>query len=159
MRFKIYMHLFSSWMLAHLLHPVMTIVFIFFNDPQEMIQHGFSFGDLWILTISAVFLSIPVLIVSLIGLRTILLSSLRDGNLAFFAWCTVVVLSLMLGGCFLILLFFGEVVPAGFKLLLPAISACMIAILLRYESFIKLFFLMRKRSVTNRDHLLTHSIK
>lgn len=128
---RLFAHIFKTWLLAQLLHPLMMIIYIFFFDsvePESWISAVFF------IFIFSLFASIPSLIIAWILLYVISNAELASGE-KLIAWF-VCVMAAIVFNFILVSIATGEVIDSEiYELLPPPLAAAVLSILVRVESF------------------------
>ena len=137
MKADTFKYLFYTWMLAHLIHP---LVFGIYCNLVGNGQLFFGWNHLFPVlsfTCLGILISLPALFISFISLRIILVFSLRP-LMAMAAWIFAVSVSVHIGGYFMLMSFLGYVDLSFLGILVPGMIAGLAAVLLRYKQFKKL---------------------
>ncbi len=145
MKTKLYKYLLYTWLLAHLLHPLM-----FFID-SNIIQSNqlfFSWTPASIFAFSAfgIMVSVPAAFISMLSLMILVRSDL-PARLAFITWLIIVPLSAAAGGAFVMKYAVGFFDPTFIGIFIPGMMAGVAAVLIRYKQFLKLVRLVNDKSV------------
>jgi len=147
---KVFNHVFNTWLLAQLLHPVLFFAWfsIVSNDPIEP-------GALISLFVGAFILSSPSLFISFLLLRFI--SGKRiTVSLSFALWFFITTTSIVLNIVLFVLLFGGNISDLPFDFVIPAFIAAYLSILIRSPLF---FYLLNsiKKDKTYEDSVAYES--
>jgi hypothetical protein len=136
MKTNLYRHLLNTWLLAHLLHPLMF--FIDCNIVQSN-QLLFSWTPSSVLAFSGfgMMVSIPAAFISMFSLMILVRADL-PGRLAFITWLIIVPLSAAAGGTFVMKFIVGFFDPTFVGIFIPGMMAGTAAVLIRYKQFMKL---------------------
>lgn len=147
MKKSIGLHVLNTWLVAHLLHPV---IFIFLG----LALGGSGIFDMAIfIFVYGIIFSLPALIFLMLVLWAILNTSIGNAGIAMITWLLFALGSIMI--CCLI--FFGGFFGEAFMFELPALFACMAAILIRTKQFESLFFSWRTEAGQEEDNVITGS--
>lgn len=127
----LFSHIFKTWALAQMLHPIVFLFYLFFFDSMDA---SFWIGGLFFVFIFSLFASIPSLLVSWFLLYVISNAALYPGE-KFFAWIASILTAIFLNFLLLTIYdgtFFDNEV---FKLMPPSLIAAILSILIRTNSF------------------------
>lgn len=129
---KIFTHVFNTWFIANLFHPICWVVWLVCEGNEiEM------FGWLY-LFIGGLLLSIPSFLLSWILLRGIFLLGYNIYE-KLFLWYLAVIISILFGVTIIALIIIGKYFSADeLVLCVPSIVAAILSISVRYKSFTKL---------------------
>ncbi|MCG2617880.1 hypothetical protein LZZ85_26500 [Terrimonas sp. NA20] len=145
MKTNLYKHLLYTWLLSHLLHPLM-----FFIDCQlvQSNQLFFSWEPSSIIAFSAfgILVSVPAAFISMFSLRILVRSDLPV-RLSFITWLIVVPLSAAAGGAFVMKFVVGFFDPTFLGIFVPGMMAGVASVLIRYKQFAKLVRSVNDKSV------------
>ncbi|PZR29723.1 MAG: hypothetical protein DI535_01045 [Citrobacter freundii] len=142
MKKSIGLHVLNTWLVAHLFHP---FLFLFF----ALVMGGSGGLDMALLAfVFGVIFSLPALVFLMLVLWMILNSSIEKPGIAMITWLLFALGSVMI--CCLI--FFGGVLEEAFVFELPALVACLVAILIRTKQFEALFSSWRTAAVPDEEN-------
>ena len=145
MKTNLYRHLLYTWLLAHLLHPLM-----FFIDCKlvQSNQLYFSWEPSSIAAFSGfgVLVSFPAALISMFSLWILVRSDL-PARLSFITWLIVVPLSAAAGGAFVMKFIVGFFDPTFIGIFVPGMMAGLAAVLVRCKQFLKLLRVVNDKSV------------
>ena len=144
MRFNIYKHVANTWLLGLLTNYSIFIVWGIVID-RDAVNNEFL-GMMAVLVIALLVMGIPALFISLIFFRLIMFSPLRRPGMALIAWCGSIIMSVALEAtvpCVLVL----DIIHELLYIIIPGAIAGVIAALLRWQQFYKLFLFIRHQGV------------
>ncbi|MET0463725.1 MAG: hypothetical protein ABW007_11240 [Chitinophagaceae bacterium] len=145
MKTNLYKHLLYTWLLSHLLHPLM-----FFIDCRlvQSNQLFFSWTPASVFAFSGfgVLVSVPAAFISMFSL-VILVRSELPARVAFITWLIVVPLSAAAAGAFVMKFVVGFFDPTVIGIFVPGMMAGIASVLMRYKQFAKLVRSVNDKSV------------
>ena len=146
MRSKIYQHLLWTWVLAHLLHPLLFGIYCRIIGSDQLFFGWNHFSSVLSFTCLGIIVSMPALVISLVSLRIILFASHRP-VIAFTAWLLSVLLAINIGAYFMLTMFMGFFDPSFLNIFIPGMMAALAAILIRYKQFGSLIRKVNERRI------------
>ena len=144
MKVNIALHVFLTWLVAHLLHPLLFVIsagMLGDNEAVELVMLVFFYGILF---------SIPALFAGMLVVFMIVRLPVKNTGLAAVLWLLSATGSIL--GCGYFLLMGGSIFGDGFLFILPAILSCLIAILVRINQFERLFISWKTASTSNETY-------
>lgn len=136
MKTNLSLHLFNTWLITHLLHPVAILLWI--NLRKTGLDGGDEWAIVWFIFMFGVVFSLPGLLVARIGLWLVVRLRLSTPELSMATWLVTGALSVMSCGLAFIL-YFRAFDWSVFSILIPALAAFIGAALIRYKQFVQLF--------------------
>jgi len=144
MKINIAQHVFITWLVAHLLHLLLFVLFM-------LMAGGKGEPDMVLLVVVwGILFSIPALIACMFVVWLIVKLPISNPVFALLLWMVFALASVV--GCCMVLVG-PDVFRYGFTLILPSILACMIAILIRCDQFENLFFSWKVPNGTGNETL------
>lgn len=134
-------HVFRTWGLANLIHPVTFIAFVFIDEGKWTMTMD-DVGFLFIFYLLSFLISIPSLVIARIFIYPIIRFNLSPYE-KLILWIIAIFISIVLNFCGFILILNGWSVSdltgwsdlTGFYFLIPSAIASLLAILVRIRSF------------------------
>lgn len=142
MRFNIYKHVANTWLLGLLVNQAIVVALFVFEEP---VFNNEAWGLIALSMILFFVLGIPALFISMIFFRLIMFSSIQKPGAALAVWCTAIIGSVFIEVLTPFVLILWDVDPAVFTLALPGAVAGVIAALIRWQQFYKIFFSLNRR--------------
>lgn len=137
-------HLFGTWLLANLLHPVFfAVAFIMQDDDGLSLINPENIGPYFFLVIVSFLLSLPSLLICL-PLGDWMNKTTLSTEFAFGVWLLLSPLIVLLNYIFIVLFASGGKISTElFLFAVPGMVAAVSASLLRYKSFFKTILLIK----------------
>lgn len=145
---KMFVHTIHTWLVAHLVHPVIFVIYFLLLNDAEGINWGAGF---FFIPVFALFASIPSLFIT-----WLLLYVLTNTNLSaiekFIAWMISVVVVIFINFAGLRILFEAGPGKGIDNLLVPPIIAAILSTLIRYKQFFA--FQLNYNVIKNENNLV-----
>ena len=130
---RMFAHIFKTWALAQILHPLLFLIYLAFVHPSE--------GDFWLagiffIIVFSVFASIPSLLIAWFLLYIITNAEFTPGE-KLIAWFVSVMAAIMLKFILLAVAVDGVIGGEMYGMLPPSLIAAVLSILIRLRSFIQ----------------------
>ena len=127
---KMFVHTINTWLVAHLLHPIVFVLyFLFFDDPEYNWYAGIFF-----ITVFSFFASIPSLFIAWF-LQYVIANSNFSLSEKYIAWMITVVVAIVFNFLGLEIMFGIGIREEIFEILPPSIIAAILAVLVRHKQF------------------------
>ena len=127
---KMFVHTINTWLVAHLLHPVVFVLyFLFFNDPEYNWTAGLFF-----ISIFSFFASIPSLFIAWF-LQYVITNANFSLLEKYIAWMIAVVVAIVFNFLGLEIMFGVGIREEIFEILPPSIIAAILSVLVRQKQF------------------------
>ena len=129
---KVFNHVFNTWMLAQLLHPIIFFAYfsIFLNDPLEP-------AALISLLVGAFIVPAPSLFISFLLLRSVAGKRI-PASLSFALWIFITIISIVLNIVLFVFLLRGDLSDIPFNFIIPAFIAALLSVTIRLPLFLRL---------------------
>ena len=124
-------HIFRTWALAQLLHPLLLLIALVFPDTAGL---DFWIGGIFFIFIFSVFASIPSLFMAWLLFYILSNAELTPGE-KLIGWLASVVAAILVNFMLLSFLFDGVLAEEGYRILPPATIAGVLSILIRLKAF------------------------
>jgi hypothetical protein len=145
---KMFIHTLNTWLVAHLFHPVIFIIYFLLRNDAEGKNWGFAF---FFIAIFSFFASIPSLFIAWL-LQYVITNTNLSSIEKFIAWIISVEVAIFLNFAGLKLMFgvyIGEEID---DIMAPPIIAAMLSILIRAKQFFA--FQLNYKSVKNENSMV-----
>ncbi|PZR29724.1 MAG: hypothetical protein DI535_01050 [Citrobacter freundii] len=142
MRFNIYKHVVNTWLLGLLVNQIIVITLLVREEP---VLSNDAWGQIALSIILFFVLGIPALFISMILFRLIVLSSIQRPGAALALWCAAIIGAVCIEVAAPFALVLWDVDPAVYALAIPGAVAGVIAALIRWQQFYKIFFSLNRR--------------
>lgn len=142
MRFNIYKHVTNTWLLGLLVNQVIMVTLLVWEEP---ILSNDTWGLIALSVILFFVLGIPALFISMIFFRLIMFSSIQKPGSALVIWCTAIIGSVFIEVAAPFALVLWNIDPAVYAAAIPGAVAGVIAALIRWQQFYKIFFSLNRR--------------
>ena len=135
---KVFNHVFNTWLLAQLLHPVIFFAYfsIILNDPIAP-------GALISLLVGAFIISSPSLVISFLVLRYISGKKIKT-SLSFALWMFATIGSIALNIVLLVFLLGEDLFTLPFDFIIPSFIAAILSVVIRLPLFFNLITSIKK---------------
>ena len=140
-----FVHTLNTWLVAHLFHPVIFIIYFLLRNDAE--------GNNWFffIVIFSFFASIPSLFIAWL-LQYVIINTNLSSLEKFIAWMISVVVAIFLNFAGLKLLLGADIYYEMDEILPPPIIAAMLSILIRHKQFFS--FQLNYKSITNENSMV-----
>ena len=145
---KMFIHTLNTWLVAHLFHPVIFIIYFLLRNHAEGNNWGFAF---FFIGIFSFFASIPSLFIAWF-LQYIIANTNFSSIEKFIAWIISVVVAIFINFAGLKLTFGDYMGEEINEIITPPIIAAVLSILIRYKQFFA--FQLNYKSVENENSMV-----
>ena len=130
---RMFAHIFNTWALAQILHPLLFVTYVVFVGPSEV---EFWLPWIFFLLFFSVFASIPSLLIAWLLLYVILNADFTPGE-KLIAWFVCVVAAILINFILLSVAVDGVIGGEMYGMLPPSLIAAVVSILIRLRTFIQ----------------------
>ena len=145
---KMFIHTLNTWLVAHLLHPVIFIIYFLWRNVELSVTWG---GRFFFISIFSFFAAIPSLFIAWL-LQYVITNTNLSLPEKFIAWMISVVVAIFLNFAGLKLLLGADIYYEMGEILPPPIIAAMLSILIRHKQFFS--FQLNYKSVKNENNMV-----
>lgn len=128
---RMFAHIFKTWALAQLLHPMIFLTYFLFRNSMET---GFWVAGIFYIFFFSVFASIPSLLIAWLLLYVISNAALTPGE-KLIAWIVSIMAAIMLNFILLSVAVDGVINEDMFEIFPPSLIAAALSMLIRLKSF------------------------
>lgn len=149
MKANFYRYLFFTWMVAHMLHPVVFGIYCSAIEGDQLFFGWNNLGSVLSFTCLGIIISMPALCLSALSLQAILRIS-HGPVVALVLWVIAVIASIIMAAYFTLIMFIGFFRFQFLGVFLPGMIAGVIAVLIRYKQFARLVYTVSLNRLATR---------
>ena len=143
-----FVHTFNTWLVAHLFHPPIFVIYFLLRNDEASDNWG---GEFFFISIFSFFAAIPSLFIAWL-LQYVITNTKLSALEKFIAWMISVVVAIFLNFASLKLLLGADIYYEIDEILPPPIIAAMLSILIRAKQFFA--FQLNYKSVRNENNMV-----